>query len=358
MRAFVSRPQPEMEPEIVGSITLDGRTVEIALVELAPPEFDPDRPADAHAVLVEIVAFSCNYRDRAIIREWCPDLGIPPGFGSEFAGRVAGVGSAVTRFRIGDRVMADNSWPSARRPGVAPGVATNTASCTMLVLDEAKLVSIPATMSDVDAAAFTLNAQTANSMVRRSAPGPGDRVLVASATSNTALAVLQALRGCGGQVIATTTSAAHADALSRWADEVVVRERHDDWSRIAELALRIGGFTVALDPFADSQMAPILSVLSVYGRYASCGLAVQSPDLSSIAPAFEELWLSMITKNICALGNCLGTSADLERATARWSAGNWDVTVDKTFDTTEVIAFLERAYNDPGRLGKPVLVRF
>lgn len=61
-------------------------------------------------------------------------------------------------------------------------------------------------MPDVVAAAFSLGAQTAYSLVRKLNLASGENVLITSARSNTALFAIRALRRYSVNVYATSTS--------------------------------------------------------------------------------------------------------------------------------------------------------
>src|SRR5271166_3573967 len=83
----------------------------LKLVDRAVPE-----PGD-HEVVVRIKAASLNYRDLVVIRgqyDRKPHAGRVPL--SDGAGEVISVGSAVTRFKAGDRVAGCffQGWPSGR----------------------------------------------------------------------------------------------------------------------------------------------------------------------------------------------------------------------------------------------------
>ena len=76
-----------------------------------------------------------------------------------------------------------------------------------------KLMVVPERMSDVEAAAFSLGAQTSYSIVRHAGIKPGANVLVTAATSNTSLFLAQAARNAGGDVTMTTSSAEKAERV-------------------------------------------------------------------------------------------------------------------------------------------------
>ena len=128
--------------------------------------------------------------------------------GSEFVGEVAAVGADVTGLALGDRVMGDNHYIGAGDAGrdYAEGVPTNAASQEYQVFHPAKLIAVPPEMPDEVAAAFSIGAQTAYSMVRKLALPYGGHVLVTAARSNTSLFVISALKQLGVNVYATSTS--------------------------------------------------------------------------------------------------------------------------------------------------------
>ena len=187
------------------------------VIDTTEPAFDPDAPAQADQVLLKVRAFSCNYRDKNLIFKMTTK-GPQTSFyvlGSEFCGEVVAAGARVTDFRPGDRVIGNGQYPHSGIEGVRGGLPTNHGSKEYQVLHQAKLLKIPASMSDDVAAAFPIGAQTTYSMIRKLHLQPGERVLVTAAKSNTSLFAINALRQYDVQVYATTTSMAFADELTK-----------------------------------------------------------------------------------------------------------------------------------------------
>ncbi|WEZ00405.1 alcohol dehydrogenase catalytic domain-containing protein [Bacillus subtilis] len=138
-------------------------------VELEQPYFDAENPKNHEHVLVRVTAFSCNYRDKAILLENYNSikdsdrLFVP--FGSEFSANIVAVGRDVHEFKVGDRVMSDCSYPDSGKQGILPGVATNFASLGWLRLHKKKIIKVPKSLSDIEAACFSLGSQTASAMI-------------------------------------------------------------------------------------------------------------------------------------------------------------------------------------------------
>jgi hypothetical protein len=83
--------------------------------------------------------------------------------------------------------MVDGSFAEEVRPW---GLPTNHASRSRQVLPARKLVGVPISVTDEQAAAFTVGGQTSCAMVRRAGIHKGDEVLVTAGTSDTLVAAL------------------------------------------------------------------------------------------------------------------------------------------------------------------------
>jgi NADPH:quinone reductase-like Zn-dependent oxidoreductase len=348
------------------TVEVDAVRVRCGVVETPSPGFDPTSAAHARSVLVNVKAFSCNYRDRAFFYTMQAVAGARfIAVGSEFAGEVAAVGSAVTALRPGDRVMSNQAYTGHTRDadGVMEGVVTNHASKEFQIVHENKLTRIPAAMSDDVAAGFGLNAQTAYSMIRRLEVAPGAKILVTAATSNTSLAVISALGRLPVRVHASTTSPQFTDRIrALGVEDVVALERAParDRDGLRAHADRLGGFDAVVDPFFDLHLESVVEVLRPCGKYITCGLAGQTPNAAKAAGAanghqLEKVLVAAIGKNLTLFGNCLGVRADLERALSDYAAGSASVVVDSAFaGSDQVRPFLDRTFNDRRRFGKVV----
>jgi NADPH:quinone reductase-like Zn-dependent oxidoreductase len=335
------------------SISIGQHTVACKLLRENQPELEGEG-ADAERVLVRTRAFSCNYRDRGLFAVLDQHLtpGLCLGFGSELVGEVVAVGARVPHLRPRDRVIADNAYPGAAGPGVPLGMPTNMASQRFHVLHHAKLFAIDDRMPDVEAAAFSLGAQTAFAMIRKLALRAGERLLVTAGSSNTALFALAALRGSGVAVDVLTTSPAHRARLYELgAAEVLLAERG-----APEVALRRAAgdrprWSAVFDPFSDVYLPRVVPFLALDGRYVTCGV---SGAVATVAPA-SNLWLAdVIVKRLTIMGNCLGETADLSAAWAAYCRGELPVAIDSVWRGDAFDRFLTRSFDAPDRFGKVV----
>ncbi len=367
MRSLVVFGAQEVTEEIAErypAVTIDGMQARSGIVQTAEPAWDPTHPPHARGVLVQVGAFSCNYRDKGYILslERQPSRAVFA-IGSDFAGTVLATGPEVRTLEPGMRVIAQNHYTGIGQDadGVREGIATSSASKELQVFHENKLIRIPDRMTDEVAAGFSIGAQTAYSMVRKIAPKPGEKVLVTSATSNTSLSTLSVLRGRGARVYAATTSTAFDDRLKAAGADHVVRlegETFREGTTVAALAQEIGGFDCVVDPYFDLHLERAVTVMAPFGRYTTCGLLAQNAHVAAAAGigrmSAESIMIQVLTKNLAILGNCIGLRQDLQDAVDDYGRGALEWVVDSEFGGTDSAGFLQRTYNDRARFGKVV----
>lgn len=167
----------------------------LELVELPDPE---PGPGD---LLVEVAAAGVNYID-TYRRTGLYPIPFPHVPGSEGAGRVLAVGSAVEGVAVGDLVAWDD----------APG-----SYAERVVVPAADTVAVPAGMDLRTAAALPLQGMTAHYLVTSTFPvQAGQDVLVHAAAGGVGLLLVQLASARGARVIGTV-STPEKEALARGA---------------------------------------------------------------------------------------------------------------------------------------------
>lgn len=173
-------------------------------------------------ILVRIKAASLNYRDLAILaQKYLPALALPYVPASDACGEVVETGEDVTRFQVGDRVMPiyTQGWhdglPTLElRTKRTLGAPLDGVLQEYIAVPAQDAVSVPAHLSDAEAATLPIAALTAWSTLQEGGLKPGDTVLV-QGTGGVALFALQFARLAGARVIALSSS-----------DEKLGRARH------------------------------------------------------------------------------------------------------------------------------------
>src|SRR6478735_11009867 len=173
----------------------------------------PDPTPGPGEVLIQMLAWSINYRDFAVAsgHYFGGVLKAPAIPLSDGAGVVAAVGPGVTKLKEGDRVQSAffTAWEDgppkrsmALGDGMGPGVLAE-----LVVLPESGVVPMAASLDHAEAACLPCAGVTAwNALHEGPRPlRPGDRVLVLGSGGVSMLA-LQIARATGCEVIATSSS--------------------------------------------------------------------------------------------------------------------------------------------------------
>lgn len=170
----------------------DLQTLEMAAFERRAP--------DAGEVEVAVHATSVNFADVLVALGRYPTVcGRAQDLGLDFAGIVTAVGPGLSPFRVGDRVA---------------GLCCGGAWATYVTCDARLLVAIPRTLTDAEAAAILATTATAWYGLKDLARiGPGDKVLIHSATGGVGQAAVAIARAAGAEIFATAGSEARRELL-------------------------------------------------------------------------------------------------------------------------------------------------
>lgn len=298
---------------------------------------------DDYSVIVKVVGFSCNYRDKGFLVHFlnrCQNSNdyLYTSFGSDFVGKVIKVGRLVTSFKIGDRVMPDNSYP-VKLNNKFGGIITNTASKRIHIFNESELIKVPDMMTDAEAAAFALSAQTAHSIVKKAHLKKGDKVLVTSIFSNTSLSCLELLKDIADiEIYALTT---HLDNAFQIASQFNIKQifQQTDFTT-SERSLGIL-FDVVIDPFVDLHISYLSKYLNYNSKYISCGITNVCNNISS-----HEVFYNIIKTNSEFIGNCLGTRENLEEMINKYLNHKYKVHIDSVHVGNQVRAFINKTFNE------------
>ena len=358
----------------VQQFELNENPITCGLITCNDTTFDVNDPRNAHRVMVRKKAFSCNYRDKAFAVQAQRRIDGFAAFsqvkfdtlGSEFVGEVVAIGREVDQLAVGDLVVSNGSYPFTGYYEANPGLPTNQGSKRLDIFHFSKLLRVPDHFPIVEAAGIPLGGQTVFSMIRRLNLQPNDTVLVTAATSNTSLLAISALRHCGIPltICTLTTRAEFSPKLKALgADEVFVvrkgefplREQEQIKAFVKENQL----FNAVIDPFFDLYLSQTIDLIAMYGKYISCGMYDQSyigrkEVVEEWAPDYNSSIQKAILKNVQLIGNCLGSTQDLQNAIDAYTEGRLEVVIDTVFGAGQEAAFFERSFNHANRFGKVI----
>lgn len=345
----------------LGAVEFGTTKVHLGEVELGEPEFDVNSSKNKDYLLLKVNSFSCNYRDKVLLlynykkimeaeRFFLP-------FGSEFSAEVIAVGRGVSEFKVGDKVMGDCAYPNNDTPGVLPGVVTNFASLGWQRIHKRKLIKIPLGLDDTVASCFSLGAQTAAGMIRRSGIlTTKGNPLVMSGRSATSLFVIQQLIAQGYKPFVLTTSNWTQDEKNKISPaEVRVINKDIIYEDIIK-----AGITHIFDPFFDMNFDLAMKYIKMDGTYVTCGIRDQHPILSeetpkTIEPIVRAALGQAIIKNVTLEGNCLGDTEDLEKAINLFYQKGCSPIIDKVYALEQSLDFVNDTFFNKHKFGKIVL---
>lgn len=303
-------------------------------------------------IRVRLRAASLNFRDLLVKAAVTGTAGrslIPL---SDGAGQVVELGSGVSNFVVGDKVMGNffqawsrgmltpKAWGSALGgdlPGVLAEEAIFNADCA---------VHIPAHLSYEEAATLPCAGVTAwHALMERGALRPGETVLT-QGSGGVSVFALQMAKMAGARVIATTSSANKAARLKALgADEVINYKDEPDWhsavlkltnGRGADLAIEVGG--------ADTLEKSILAT-RMCGRIAMIG-ALTGRGSAPVSGIFA--------RSLTVHGIYVGSTEMFERMNQALGVHQLRPVIDNVFDFAQAPQAFAH-FEGRGHFGKVVI---
>jgi NADPH2:quinone reductase len=220
----------------------------------------PSLKAGEGQVLIEVHACGVNFPDTLIIEgkyQFKPELPFSPG--GEVAGIVKEVGSGVTRFRVGDRVIAATTWGGYAQEAVAQAE---------------RVIPMPEGLDFETAAGFLLTYGTSQHALKdRAALQAGETVLVLGAAGGVGLAAIDIAKLMGARVIAAASSDEKLQVCrDHGADETINYTRENLRERIKAFT-QGNGVDVVYDPVGGELSEPALRSMAWQGRFLVVGFA-------------------------------------------------------------------------------------
>ncbi len=233
--------------------SLDG-PLALVIEDCADPVAGPGQ------VVVRVSAVGLNFADTLITRgkyQYKPDLPFSPG--AEIAGRIEALGTGVTGFRAGERVMAYVTWGGAAEK---------------IAVDQSALVSLPDAVSDEIAAAISVTYGTAmHGLVERGELKSGETVVVTGAAGGAGQAAIEIATLMGARVIAVASSAEKlAIAKAAGADDGILFPGTELKDAVKSLTGGKGA-DVVYDCIGGDAAEPLVRSLAWKGRFLVVGFA-------------------------------------------------------------------------------------
>lgn len=227
---------------------------DLKLVDLPTPE------PQSGQIRIDVKATALNFADSLIIGhkyQVRPEFPFSPGF--EVAGIVSAIGSDVTDFQVGDRVIATMDYGAYREQVVVEAFLAH---------------AFPDGMDFATAASFPVAYGTSYvGLLRRSHISAGETVLVHGAAGGVGMTAVEISKAAGARVIATASSDAKCQiAIDHGADEAINLSEGGFKDRVKELTSGAGA-DVIYDPVGGDILDESLRCINWGGRLLVIGFA-------------------------------------------------------------------------------------
>ncbi|WP_216917221.1 NADPH:quinone oxidoreductase family protein [Nocardia noduli] len=228
----------------------------LELADLPDPQPEPGR------LVVRVLAAAANFPDVLMCRghyQIRPELPFTPGV--ELCGEIVAVGSGVTGFAVGDRVIGTASLPHG-------GFAE------MAVMDAADAQPAPPTLDDAAAAAFHIAYQTGwFGLHRRAALRRDETLLVHAAAGGVGSAAVQLGKAAGARVIAVVGGPDKVEVARGLGADIVVDRSQEDFVDVVREATGGRGADVIYDPVGGDSYDRSTKCVAFEGRILVVGFA-------------------------------------------------------------------------------------
>ncbi len=325
---------------------------EFGIDKLAISEREMPNPGP-NDVLVKFHAASINYRDLRMVEGlYNPRLKMPVVPLSDGAGEVVGIGSEVTKWKVGDRVCpifiqgwidGEISFEKARTAlgGDRDGVLREF-GC----FDESALVAIPAHLDFEQASTLPCAAVTAwHCLVVSGGIKAGDSVLL-QGTGGVSIFALQIAKAIGARVIITSSSDEKlVRAKELGADDLINYRETPDWEkRVSELTDRRGVDHV-LEVGGAGTLSKSIAAVKMGGHIALIGVLAGDSPVN---------WIPLFMKSIRLQGLFVGSRKMFEDMNEFFETHRIMPVIDRVFDFAEAPDAL-RYMNSAKHFGKIVV---
>jgi NADPH:quinone reductase-like Zn-dependent oxidoreductase len=293
----------------------------------------PDPEPGEGEVLVRLRAASLNHLD-LWVRKGLPSVPKPRILGADGAGVVVALGTDVSGFSPGDRVVVNPGIPQNGRITVI-GEHTDGTYCELKAIPAAQLYPLDDSLSFEQGAAFPLVFETAYRMLATKAKvAEAETVLIWGIGGGVALASLEICRALGARTIVTSSSVEKLErAASLGADVIVNHDEEDVVERVRE-ATGGRGAHIVIETVGQATWERSLAAAATEARIVVCG----ATSGHSPPARLYRLWWKQLT----VFGSTMGLPGDFEGAYELVRSGRARVHIDSVYPLEEVRAAHER----------------
>ena len=326
----------------------------------------PEPVLNTDEVLIKVKACAVNFldlharRNRPEIEAKLRRGDTPHILGSDIAGTIAKVGTAVDSIAVGERVVLAPCIPCGAcrdcyrgdenlcDTQVLIGFQTDGGYAEYVKAPAVNAIQIPETLSFVNAAAMPIAYLTAwHVLMDRAQLRPGEDVLILGVGGGVGSAGLQIAKLCGASVFATASSDEKLTRAREMGADITINYKDTDFSEVVLDVTDGRGVDVVLEHVGAATWEQSIASLAKNGRLVSCGVTTGNIGEINIRKLYQ--------KQITIMGSALGTVTELRTLVNLAGQGKLKPIIDRTLPlnrAAEAHLLLENRKN----FGKVVLV--
>ncbi len=305
-------------------------------------------------VLVKMKAVSLNYLDRAIVMgKYNPNMELPRIPFSDGAGVVAGVGRDVTKWKVGDRVVAHyyQKWIAGNRNDenaysqlgqVSQGVLAEYAT-----IPDYGLVRAPANLNFTQASTLSIAGVAAWTGLFQLAGLQAGQCIATIGSGSVSLFALQFAKAAGARVISISSSEVNLQTLKTLgASDVIHSQKFPNWDEEVRRLTGNQGVNAILDVGGASTITNSIQSVKRHGFVGIVGFLG--------GPVLTVDFFRMITYNVRLQGLSGGSRESFEHMVSAIEKNQIVPVIDRVFDidqTKDAFHYL----NQKSSIGKVVI---
>jgi acyl transferase domain-containing protein/acyl-CoA synthetase (AMP-forming)/AMP-acid ligase II/acyl carrier protein len=211
------------------------------------------RKPNRHQIEIKVKATGLNFRDVMISLNLYPDKS--QFLGLECAGEVTAIGEGVSKFQVGDLVIA---------------IAANSFS-NYVIVDELLAIAKPQNLTFIEAATIPVTFLTAYYTLKQIANlQPGEKILIHSGAGGVGLAAIAIAQQRGAEIYATA-SPEKWNLLKEKGVTQIMNSRTLDFAEEIMTLTKGKGVDVILNSLSEEYITKSLAVISSKGRFLEIG---------------------------------------------------------------------------------------
>jgi NADPH:quinone reductase-like Zn-dependent oxidoreductase len=295
----------------------------------------PDPVVGSDDVLVRVRACALNHLDIWVRRGW-PSLKLemPHWCGADVSGEIAQVGSAVSEWQLGQRVVVypginifEDEYTRRGEETVSPGYAilgehVRGGAAELISVPAGNLLALPENIEFPDAAAPLLVSLAAwRMLIHRAGLRAGESVLVVGSGGGVNSMAIQIAKLAGATVYAVAGNAEKAGRARELGADVVLDRSQVDWGKEIYRLTSKRGVDLVVDNVGKATLTASMLAVARGGRIVIIG--------NTTGPKAEIDIRYIFGKQISLIGSTMGSREDFRTITSLLWEGRLRPVVDR-----------------------------